>query len=154
MLDCLSTIVDQFADSVGLPAMDHLKKNGIPFLATYCILRLRSLESTVVRVVLNIRCSTWGFLLLTKSICDHCLKILQHLSNSNLPSLVLDNHLEKLISLSATRSIKQAVVGSPCWKNLGSLIEMSREVIRVAYTSSICVYCVCLSAIAAWNFSI
>ena len=26
MLDCLSTIVDQFADSVGLPAMGHLVK--------------------------------------------------------------------------------------------------------------------------------
>ena len=35
MLDCLVIIVDQFADSEGLPAMGHLKeKNGIPFLAT------------------------------------------------------------------------------------------------------------------------
>ena len=34
MLDCLIIIVDQFADSVGLAAMGHLKKNGIPFLAT------------------------------------------------------------------------------------------------------------------------
>ena len=63
------------------------------------------------------------------------------LPGSRLPSLFLDNHLEKLISLSATRSIKQAVVGSPCWKKLGSLIEMSREVIRVAYAPSIYVYC-------------
>ena len=83
MLDGLSTIVDQFADSVGLPAMGHLEKLASLFSRQECcILRLRSLESTVVRVVLNIRCSTWGFLLLTKSICDHCLKILQHLSSS------------------------------------------------------------------------
>ena len=83
MFDCLSTIVDQFADSVGLPAMGHLEKLASLFsFQEYCILRLRSLESTAVRVVLNIRCSTWGFLLLTKSICDHCLKILQHLSSS------------------------------------------------------------------------
>ena len=83
MLDCLSTILDQFADSVGLPAMGHLKKLTSFFSRQeYCILRLRSLESTVVRVVLNIRCSTLGFLFLTKSICDHCLKILQHLSSS------------------------------------------------------------------------
>ena len=83
MLDDLSTIVDQLADSAGLPAMNHLKKLASLFSRQeYCILRLRSLESTVVRVVLNIRCSTWGFLLFTKSICDHCLKILQHLSSS------------------------------------------------------------------------
>ena len=88
-------------------------------------------------------------ILLTKSICGRCLKILQHLSNSNLLILVLDNHLEKLISLSATRSIKHADVGSLCWKNLGSLIEMPREVICVRYASSIS----CLSAIAAWTFS-
>ena len=74
-------------------------------------------------------------------VCDRCLKILQHLSSSNLPSLVLDSHLEKLISLSATRSINQADVDSPCWKNLGSLNELSREVIRVAYAPSIYVYC-------------
>ena len=80
-------------------------------------------------------------MLLTKSICDRCLKILQHLSSSNLPSLVLDNHLEKMISLPATRSIKQADAGSPCWKILRSLIEMSREVIRVAFGPSIYVYC-------------
>ena len=83
MLDDLSTIVDQLADSVGLPAMNHLKKLASLFSRQeYCTLRLRSLESPVVRVVLNIRCSTWGFLLFTKSICDHCLKILQHLSSS------------------------------------------------------------------------
>ena len=83
MLDCLSTIADQFVDSVGLPAMGHLEKLASPFSRQeYCILSLRSLESTVVRVVLNIRCSTWGFLLLTKSIRDHCLKILHHLSSS------------------------------------------------------------------------
>ena len=76
-----------------------------------------------------------------KSICDRCLKILQHLSSSNLPSLAIDNHLEKLISLSATRSIRQADVGSPCWKNLGSLIVLSREVIHVAYGPSIYVLC-------------
>ena len=80
-------------------------------------------------------------MLLTKSICDRCLKILQHLGSSNLPSLVLENHLEKMINMSATRSIEQADVGSPCWKNLGSLTEMSREVIRVAYAPSIYVYC-------------
>ena len=34
MLDCLIIIVDQFADSVGLPAISHLEKIGIPFLAT------------------------------------------------------------------------------------------------------------------------
>ena len=83
MLDCLSTIVDQFADSVGLPAMGQLKKlTSLLSRQEYCILRLRSLESTVVCVVLNIRCSTWGFLLLTKPICDRCLKILQHVSSS------------------------------------------------------------------------
>ena len=83
MLDCLIIIVDQFADFVGSPAMGHLEKMTFLFLRQeYCILRLRSLESTVVRAVLNIRHSTWGFLLLTKSICDHCLKILQRLSSS------------------------------------------------------------------------
>ena len=80
MPDCLSTIVDQFVDSVGLPTMGHLGKMTSLFSRQeYCILRLCSLESTVVCVVLNIRCSIWSFLLLTKSICDHCLKILQHL---------------------------------------------------------------------------
>ena len=83
MLDCLIIIVDQFEDSVGLPAMGLLEKFASFFSRQeYCILRLRSLESTVVRVVLNIRCSAWGFLMLTKSICDHCLKLLQHLSSS------------------------------------------------------------------------
>ena len=83
MLDCRSTIVDQFADSAGLPAMGHLERLTSLFSReVYCILRLRSLESPVVRVVLNIRCSTCGCLLLTKSICDHCLKKLQHLSSS------------------------------------------------------------------------
>ena len=83
MLDGLSTIVDQFADSLGLPAMGHLEKLASLFSRQeYCILRLRSLENTVVRVVLDIRCSIWGFLLLTKPICDHCLKVLQHLSSS------------------------------------------------------------------------
>ena len=72
---------------------------------------------------------------LTKSICDRCLKILQHLSSSNLPSLVLNNHLEKLISLLAIRPIKQADVGSPYWKNLGSLIEMSREAALELHTA-------------------
>ena len=82
MLDCLSNIVDQFADSVGLPAMGHLKQLTSLFSRhECCVLRLRSLESTVFRVALNIRCSTWAFLLLTKSVCDHCLKILQHLSS-------------------------------------------------------------------------
>ena len=82
MLDCLITLVDQCADSVGLPAMGHLEKLASLFSRQeYGILRLRFLESTVVRVVLNIRCSTWGFLMLTKSICDHCLKILQHVSS-------------------------------------------------------------------------
>ena len=61
MPDCLIIIVDQFADSVGLPAMGHLKKLAFLFSRQkYCMLRLRSLESTAVRVVL----------------------ILQHLSNS------------------------------------------------------------------------
>ena len=73
MFDCLSTIVDQFTDSVGLPTMGYLAKFTALFSRQeYCTLRLRSVESTVVRVVLNIRCSTWGFLLLTKFICDHC----------------------------------------------------------------------------------
>ena len=83
MLDGLSTEVDHIADSVELPAMGHLEKLASLFSRQeYCILRLRSLESTVVHVVLYIRCSTWGPLLLTKSIYDHCLIILQHLSNS------------------------------------------------------------------------
>ena len=69
MLDCLITIVDQFADSVGLPAISHLKKSAPLFSRQeYCVLRLCSVESTVVRFVLNIGCSTWDFLLLTKSI--------------------------------------------------------------------------------------
>ena len=34
MLECLIIIVQQCADSVGLPTMDHLEKIGIPFLAT------------------------------------------------------------------------------------------------------------------------
>ena len=82
MLDCLIIIIDQFADSVGLPAMGHLEKMASLFSRQeYCILRLRSLESKAVRVVLNIRGSTWSFLFLMKSICDHCLKILQHMSS-------------------------------------------------------------------------
>ena len=81
MFDCLVIIGDQFADSEGLPAMGHLEKLSSLFSRqVYCVLRLRSLGSTVVRVILNIRCSTWGSLMLTKSVCDHCLKILQHLS--------------------------------------------------------------------------
>ena len=84
MLNCLITLVDRCADSVGLPAMGHLEKLTSLFsLQEYCILRLRSLESTVVRAVSNICCSTWDFLLLTKSICDHCLKILQHYLSSS-----------------------------------------------------------------------
>ena len=77
MLDGLSTIADQFAYFVGLPAMNHLEKLASLFSRQeYRILRLRSLDNTVVRIALNIRCSTWGFLLFTKSICDRCLKIL------------------------------------------------------------------------------
>ena len=34
MLHCLIIIVDQFADSVGLPVMGYLERMGIPFLAT------------------------------------------------------------------------------------------------------------------------
>ena len=34
MLDGLIIIVDQFAYSEGLPAMGHLKQNGIPYLET------------------------------------------------------------------------------------------------------------------------
>ena len=34
MLDCLIIIVDQFADSEGLPARGYLKNNYISFLAT------------------------------------------------------------------------------------------------------------------------
>ena len=53
MPDCLIIIMDQFADSEGLPAMGHLKKMISLFSRQeYCNLRLRSLESTVVRVVL------------------------------------------------------------------------------------------------------
>ena len=52
MPDCL-IIIDQFEDSVELPAMGHLKKLTPLFSRQeYCILRLRSLESTVVHVVL------------------------------------------------------------------------------------------------------
>ena len=56
-------------------AADGLRTAVLYFKATLS-------RETVVRVVLNIHCNTWGFLLLTKSICDHCLKILQHLSSS------------------------------------------------------------------------
>ena len=54
MPDCLINIVDQFADSVGLPAMGHSKKKMASLFSRqeFCILRLRSLESTIVRVVL------------------------------------------------------------------------------------------------------
>ena len=66
MLDALSTIEDQLSDSVGLPAMGHMEKLVSLFSQQeYGILRLRSLESTVNRVVLYIRCSSWGSLLLT-----------------------------------------------------------------------------------------
>ena len=42
MLDCLSTIVDQFADSVGLPVMGHLEKLTSLFSRQeHYILRLR-----------------------------------------------------------------------------------------------------------------
>ena len=52
MPDCLSTIVDELRDSVGLPAMGHLEKLAFIFSRQeYYILRLRSLESTAVRVV-------------------------------------------------------------------------------------------------------
>ena len=48
MLNCLIIIVDHFVDSVGLPAMGHLEKSSSLFSQQeYCILRLRSLESTV-----------------------------------------------------------------------------------------------------------
>ena len=48
MLDSLVIIVDQFADSEGLPAMGHLEKLTSLFSRQeYCILRLQSLESTV-----------------------------------------------------------------------------------------------------------
>ena len=59
MLDRLTTIVDQLTDSVDLSAMDHLK-NWHPFSRDKSTVRQRSLESTVVRVVLKIRCSTWS----------------------------------------------------------------------------------------------
>ena len=63
--------------------MGHLEKLASLFSRQeYCILRLRSLESTAVLVVQNIRWSTWDFLLFTKSICGQCSKILQHLSSS------------------------------------------------------------------------
>ena len=53
MPDCLITLVDQCADYEGLPAMGHLKKMAPLFSRReYCILELRSLESTDVRVVL------------------------------------------------------------------------------------------------------
>ena len=53
MPDCLVTLVDQCPDSEGLPAMDHFK-NLTSFFSRqeYCILRLRSIESTFVHVVL------------------------------------------------------------------------------------------------------
>ena len=50
MPDCLITLVDQRADSEGLPAMGYLKK--LTSRQEYCILRLRSLDSTVVHSVL------------------------------------------------------------------------------------------------------
>ena len=53
MPDCLVTLVDQCADSEGLQAMDHLEKLTSLFSRQEDrILRLRSLESTVVHVVL------------------------------------------------------------------------------------------------------
>ena len=59
MPDGLSTIVDHIADSVELPAMGHLETLASLFSRQgYCVLRLRSLEGTVVHVVLYIRCST------------------------------------------------------------------------------------------------
>ena len=54
MPDCLITLVDQCADSEGLLAMGHLEKLTYLFSRQeYCILRLRSLDSNVVRVVLK-----------------------------------------------------------------------------------------------------
>ena len=62
MPDCLITLVDQCGDFEGLVAMGHLEKSASLFSGQkHCILRLRSLESTVVRVLF---------------------KILQHLSSS------------------------------------------------------------------------
>ena len=56
MPDCLIIIVDQFAGSVGSPAMRQLKNlTALLSRQDYCILRLRSLESTVVRVVLYLQ---------------------------------------------------------------------------------------------------
>ena len=54
MPDCLITLVDQCADSERLPAMGHLKTKLASLFSRqeYCILRLRSVESTVVHVVL------------------------------------------------------------------------------------------------------
>ena len=53
MPDCRIIIVDQFVDSEGLPAMGHLKILTFLFSRQeYFILRLRSLESTFVHVVL------------------------------------------------------------------------------------------------------
>ena len=63
MLDFLVIIVDQFADSERFGPFE--KMASLFSRQEYCILRLRSLESTVVRVVL----------------------ILQHLSNSSTENL-------------------------------------------------------------------
>ena len=73
MLDCLIIIVDQFADSEGLPAMGHLKKSKSLFSRQeYCMLRLRSLESTFVRVVLILQHLSSSTENLRRSIASEC----------------------------------------------------------------------------------
>ena len=99
MLDCLITLVDQCADSEGLPAMGHL--NFFACLVSrqeYCILRLLSLESTVVRDVLILQ--HWSS---STEICEVVLPLNARLSNylsrpmcRLLPAM---SHLKKFTSL-------------------------------------------------------
>ena len=93
MLDRLTTIiVDHFTDSLDLHAMGHLKK------LTSFFSRQEYCKATLSRGHRRSCCTEHslqhlGSVLFTKSICDRCLKNLQPLSSSNLPSLVLDNCL-------------------------------------------------------------
>ena len=146
MLDCLTTLVDQFADSVGLPAMWNLTSTFLQIV----LYRLRCGSKLYTNVPSSFctenHWSTWALWLLAKSACYRCWKLSSTWASCCSRSLYAIG-VWKFCSTWVARiyqalfSIKQADVGNPCLKNLGSLIEMSREVIRVAYVPSIYVYC-------------
>ena len=79
MLDCLIILICRLCR---VASDGPFEKNDMTFLATRVLYSEATLSrEPVVGIVLNTPCSTWSFLVLPKSICDHCLNILQHLSS-------------------------------------------------------------------------